>query len=437
MKKFAGLFFLLFFSLVVVAQDDVARAEKFFRFVTTGMGDSLYQCLNDKARASLSVEMLNGLMQQLEPIYGKYSSHASWQTQETMGTTIYYCDAQFDKGTLRFLTAFDSDGRANTLRFIPAESKTAVADALPNSITEQAITVVSGTYKLPGTLTLPKGKTNVPFVVLVHGSGPNDRDETIGPNKPFRDLAWDLAEKGVAVLRYDKRTKVYGQKWISSGEEANLEHETVDDAVAAVALAMKQKDVNPKRVYIIGHSMGAMLAPRIAERIKGLCGIIIMAGNARPLEDLIVEQMIYLNSQNKPTVVDSTNISMIERQAANVKRLGTQTYDEKIGLPLGLDRSYWADVNNYDQLGTAAKLTIPMLILQGVRDYQVRMTDFALWRRKLKGHRKVQFKSYSKLNHLFMEGIGLSTPAEYMTAKHIPGYVTDDIVKFINHEAIE
>ncbi|MDZ7606573.1 MAG: hypothetical protein U5K79_13515 [Cyclobacteriaceae bacterium] len=59
-------------------------------------------------------------------------------------------------------------------------------------------------------MTLPKGKNSFPIVLFVHGSGPNDRDETIGPNKPFRDIAYGLAEKGIASLRYDKRTFVYG-----------------------------------------------------------------------------------------------------------------------------------------------------------------------------------------------------------------------------------
>ncbi len=84
--------------------------------------------------------------------------------------------------------------------------------AVAGAYTEREVTVGSGEWALPGTLTMPAGPGRFPAVVLVHGSGPNDRDETFGPNKTFKDLALGLASRGVAVLRYDKRTKVYGAK---------------------------------------------------------------------------------------------------------------------------------------------------------------------------------------------------------------------------------
>ena len=242
MKKVIVILMLSLCAFGISAQTNVERAEKLFSYVVSGMGDSVYACMNEKARTMMTAEMLSGLMQQLQPIYGRYTHHEAWKTKDAMGTTVYYCDVIFDKGTLCFLTAFDSDGKANALRFMPSEPKPS-AEALPSSITERQLTVVSGNYKLPAILTLPKGQTDVPAVVLVHGSGPNDKDETIGPNRPFHDLAWALAQKGVAVLRYDKRTKVYGGKSVAEGESINLDNEVTDDAVAAVALLMKQSEV--------------------------------------------------------------------------------------------------------------------------------------------------------------------------------------------------
>ena len=141
---------------------------------------------------------------------------------------------------------------------------------------------------LPGLLTIPRNTTSFPIVILVHGSGPNDRDETIGPNKPLRDLAFGLASFGIASIRYDKRTLVYGEKIVSEGLKINLETEVLIDVTSAIRLAKSIDGV--RDIYIIGHSLGSMLSPKIASENNDVAGIVMMAGNARPLEDLIIEQ---------------------------------------------------------------------------------------------------------------------------------------------------
>lgn len=297
---------------------------------------------------------------------------------------------------------------------------------------EQPIEVVCGEFKLPGLLTLPLDAKNVPVVILVHGSGPNDRDETVGAYKPFRDIAWGLAERGIASIRYDKRTKVYGAKFAPEGK-ADYDTETVDDALAAIDLAQTIGAIDTARVYVLGHSLGAMLAPRIAERAEGRpAGIIMLAGNARPLEDLLVEQLEYVSSLGTP-LPPNMQPDAVQKQADNVKKIGTDAYDETIGLPLGVPQSYWAFSNAYHQVEVARRLALPMLILQGERDYQVTMEDFGIWQSALSKKPNVVLKSYPSLNHLFHEGQGKATPAEYMGGgKAMPGYVLDDIANWMN-----
>src|SRR4051794_36392117 len=147
-----------------------------------------------------------------------------------------------------------------------------------NHFTEEPVVVGSGEWALPGTLTLPTGTGPFPAVVLVHGSGPHDRDETIGPNKPFRDLAWGLATRGIAVLRYEKRTKEHGAKFVKENTYT-LRSEVIDDVRAAVALLRSHRSVDPKRIFVAGHSQGAVAAPRVAELEPGLGGVILLAGN--------------------------------------------------------------------------------------------------------------------------------------------------------------
>lgn len=268
----------------------------------------------------------------------------------------------------------------------------------------------------------------------MHGSGPQDRDETIGPNKPFKNIAEGLADLGIATLRYDKRTKAYGLNPILERENITLDIEVVDDVLAAIHLAAKTEQINPSRIYIAGHSLGAMAAPRIAERAPQLAGIIMLAGNARPLEDLIVEQIKYLSflsSDSNPEMIEK-----LKKEAENVKRLKAGTANIEAGFPFDAPTSYWESLNNYDQLKTIEKLELPILVLQGERDYQVTMEDYYLWKKILATKKNARCISYPALNHLFLEGQGKSTPSEYYTKGQIPEYVFDDIASFINADSI-
>src|SRR5205085_5456531 len=158
----------------------------------------------------------------------------------------------------------------------------------PESFTEKQVKVGKGEWELPATLTIPKGDGPFPALVLVHGSGPHDRDETIGPNKPFRDLAEGLASRGVAVLRYDKRSLV------SPLGIRTVNEEVVEDAKAAIELLSAEPRIDRRRIIVLGHSLGGTLAPRIAAEDPRTAGIVILAGAARPFEDLLVEQLRYL-----------------------------------------------------------------------------------------------------------------------------------------------
>lgn len=130
---------------------------------------------------------------------------------------------------------------------VPPEEKPLVVPFDSVHLEESPIEVTTGNYKLPGTLTRPKGKTHLPIVILVHGSGPQDRDGSIGPNKIYRDIAWGLAAKGIAVLRYDKRTYVYGKASVPEGKEITPDEEVVEDAVSACQLAASMPFIDKQK----------------------------------------------------------------------------------------------------------------------------------------------------------------------------------------------
>ena len=291
----------------------------------------------------------------------------------------------------------------------------------PDTFKERDATVGDGEWKLPGTLTVPAGAGPFPAVVLVHGSGPNDRDETVGGAKVFKDLAEGLASRGIVVLRYEKRTLQYRGR-IAGSANFTVQEETVEDAVKAIALLRSQAEVNGGRVFVIGHSLGAYVAPRVAEQDGKLAGLVLMAGNVRPVEDLLVEQVTYMGITGK-------QLDNAKAFQAKVKKL--EPGDEDSPALGGVPVAYWVDLKGYDPAAAAKKLGIPMLILQGERDCQVTMADFGMWKTAVGSAKGVVMMSYPALNHLFVAGEGKSLPAEYAKPGHVAQQVIDDIAKFV------
>lgn len=303
-----------------------------------------------------------------------------------------------------------------------------------SSFTEREVTIESGEWSLPGILAMPQGEGPFPAVVLVHGSGPNDRDETIGVNKPFRDLAWGLASNGIAVLRYDKRSFVYGRASVEDITTFTVQDEVIDDALAAVNLLQGTEGINPQSVFVIGHSLGAMLAPRIAQQAPDLAGIVLLAAPGRSLIDVSLEQFDYLGTLPENQVEEAQAVLEAYREELNAAAQIDESTDLN-AVFFGAPTSYWLDLQNYSQVQVAQGLSLPMLILQGARDYQVTMEDFAGWREALEDAPNVTFRSYPALNHLFLAGEGPSVPAEYNQPGHVPGEVINDLVNWIREHA--
>jgi uncharacterized protein len=340
---------------------------------------------------------------------------------------------EFEHATIDVQIAFDPDDRISGLALRPAASAvpyTAPSYVNPSSFEEKDQTVGTGEWELPGTLSMPIGAGPFPAVVLVAGSGPNDRDETLGPNRPFKDLAGGLASRGIAVLRFDKRTKVYGAK-LGAVTDFTVKQEVVDDVLAAVKVLRANPKVDRARVFVLGHSLGAMLIPRIGAADPSLAGLIVMAGPARSLEDAIVEQTRYIAMADGTISPDEqARIDEVVKLAAQVKALTPDAAKSATSIG-GAPASYWLDLRGYDPPSAAKALTQPLLVLQGERDYQVTMAELEKWKASLAGRRTVTFHTYPSLNHLFIAGTGKSVPAEYQTPGHVADPVVTDIAAWI------
>lgn len=416
------------------ASSSAEHAEAVVRQLASGDFAAIEAQYTDRMKAALPPGRLATTWSGVTAQVGSFQKVAGSREVTTGAYHIGIVTCAFARATLDVRVVFDEAGTIAGLTLQPAAQSDAAVTlpsyADPASFTESEITVGTGDWKLPGTLTVPKGDGPFPALVLIHGSGPNDRDETIGPNKPFADLAAGLASRGVAVLRFDKRSKVYGGRMAASGD-ITVKDEVIDDAVAAVAAARTNTRIDPKRVFVLGHSEGGMLIPRIAAADPSIAGLIVMAGPARPIEDAIVEQTEYLARADGVVTPDEQKaIDDMTRIRDEIRAL-TPADASAHKVVFHAPASYWLDLRGYDPPTAAKSVTQPMLILQGERDYQVTMTEFARWKAALGLKPTVRFKSYPALNHLMIAGEGRSLPAEYNTPGHVDRQVVDDIAAWI------
>lgn len=392
----------------------------------------------DKTMATALPEpKLRDTWQAVQKQVGTFNKRLQTRVSKIGGFDIALVTCQFDHARLDVKVVFNAESQVAGLFFLPsaaqADSTKPPTYARTNEFREKDFIVGAGEWRLPGTLTLPltKNSNPLPAIVLVHGSGPNDRDESVGAIKPFRDLAWGLATKGVAVLRYEKRTKEFAAKFIAEKPSITLREETIDDAINAVNQLQKTDRIDPHRIFVLGHSLGGTAAPRIGKAAPQIRGLVIMAGATRPLEDLIVEQTRYiLANDGDLSTEDQKKLQDLEATVAQIKKL-TPADASSSTILLGAPPAYWLDLREHDPVAEAKSLKQPLLILQGGRDYQVTPTQFDDWKKGLEGAPNVTFKLYPDLNHLFVAGKGKSTPQEYEQSGHVAAEVVADIADWV------
>lgn len=376
---------------------------------------------------------------------GAYRSRGAAEVRAIGGQSLVVTPVTFARAQWDFVYGCDGQDRITAAQLMPAGQLDAaieashreaearapvIATVQANGVRVEPLSVPSLFGPLRGALTLPAGNGSFPAVVLVGGSGPNDLDEAVGAAKPFRDIADGLAAAGIASLRYDKRQTDYGLK-MSANAHLTVDEEETDDALTAAHLLAKQAQVDPHRVFALGHSEGGMLAPRIGRREPQLAGIIMLAAPARKLLAILREQT---REQDERAGLPKANIDAREKALADEQSLLDKA-DPKhppAGEFGGAPQTWWFSLHEYDQVATTKSLSMPILILQGGSDFQVSPTlDFDAWKRALAGRSNVTFHLYPGLGHLFTPAGKTMTTADYAKPARVDPQVITDIANWI------
>jgi dienelactone hydrolase len=409
-----------------VPEEIEAKTRSLIAAAASGDFDLASRDFGDVMKEKLPPPKLGETWNALQQKVGKWRAVENVELKPEQGVWVSVATSQFERGRLLVKVVYDSRDQIVGLFFLPPPvAWSAPPYAKPNAFDETPVTV-GVAPPLPGVLTVPRGDGPFPAVVLVHGSGPQDEDETVGAVKVFKDLAWGLGSRGVAVLRYHKRSLVSAAGMLTQKEEV------LDGAHDALELVARSAQIDRHKVFLLGHSQGGHLAPRIAKDNPSLAGLILFAASSRPLQDVLIEQYTYLSSlepANTALAAQTEAARVLQRVVADP----ALRPDQDVALPAGgsLKGAYFLDARDYDPEAVAQGLSCRVLVLQGERDYQVTTKDFDRWKRALEHRGGVRLKIYPSLNHQFVTGTGAPSPLEYERGGHVDEGVVNDIAAWI------
>ena len=382
----------------------------------------------DKTMASkMGAENYEMIWQNLIETYDSLSFIDSTLITQSDSFIFTTTKVSFQKKAFKFKINFNQRGQICGFFISPLvqpHSPAAYVNTL--NFQEFKINVPGKITKQDGVLSLPKSTQKIPLVIIVGGSGPTDKDGTVQNNKPYKDLAWALASKGVAVYRYDKCTN-YGNKNL---KEITIKDEYLIDLKAIVKRFKNHPKIDATRIVLMGHSLGGHLIPYFAKHITGFAGYIGLAANFNGLLELLPMQLNYLDSLNgfKNKATTASIINQLKYTQANL----AQTNLNPDSIPFGLTQKYLYSLeqNGPKVHGVYLKFK-PILFIQGKRDYQVPYQETEYWINTLPKTSTSTIYLYPDLNHLLMQGKGTPSAAEYSQPSNIPEFVILDIMEWL------
>jgi hypothetical protein len=439
LASFSLLLISIMLSINVFAQKNealaVQKSVELIELFKTEQYEKAYSLGDDIMLRRISPDRLQGIWESLASVNGdlKEVGTTSYLFIDTVHITT--TKLKYKNGSVGLRLSFGLNWKLRGLFIVDAEPMYNIPEYV-NTFGFYEIKIPFGPVGFEGEaiLTVPIQQKKYPCIIIIGGSGPIDKDATIGPNRIYKDFSWGLANKGIATLRFDKRTKAYFGKIMKehkNGNYYNIEQEYLEDIKELVKKVSKKEAIDPNRIYLMGHSQGGGLMPLFLKQNKLVAGAIMAAGNYTTMPNLMQYQFDYLMPMQVKTKDDSALFDKLRMQAKNATKGNLPSTFSNDSLPAMYPFSYWNYMNKIDFVKLAKNNKKPVLIIQGERDYQVPISEYKLWKDALVGHNNYMFTSFAKLNHLFMEGEGKSTPDEYSIRGNVPEYVIEEIAKWI------
>lgn len=412
-------------------EDVVEKSKTYAEQMATGEFSYVTEEFSKSLKRQLTEEQLKAGWDTTVANIGDYIGIHDCTTSKEKDLTIVLVILEYENNGIQLRLVYNKESKIDGIwiNYYKIDKKTSKES---NDIFEEIeIKIGDGDYPLDGMLTLPTKVKNPPVVILVHGSGQSDMDETIGAsqNKPFRDIAHGLAEQGIATIRYNKRYFQYPEL---ATKDITINEEVLNDVSLAIQCAVESAAVDSSNVFILGHSLGGMLAPKIASDNTNVTGIISLAGSPRNLGDIIIDQNKDAINRLEGTS-DTDKEALIQQIEDEVQKLKNVTIEDDSEI-LGVHSSYWYSLNQIHTDEILNQLDIPMMFLQGSADFQVYADiDYVLWQTLLEDRENVTFHLYDELNHLFMTTNGKVDITEYDKAGTVDSKVIEDIALFIKN----
>ena len=424
MKKNLVICLVILFSLLTgMANDDVQTVfEEYLESFLNGDYERAILLQTAELTAVFNLQSMEQSAGLIISQYGKAESEYSTELIEQEGYYSFLRTMKTTKGYIRFTVTVNEDFEIAGFYAAPVPAPIKTIDYVQTeAIEEREVRFGIKDWELEGLLTLPVDHSEYPLVIIVGGSGPTDMNGTVGPNTPYKDIAQGLASKGVAVLRYNKRTAQYASKINEAMSEIKnmVEFEYVEDIFEALEYAAAIEEVTA--IFLAGHSLGGTIVPKIAAESERVDGLILLAPGVRRLAQISIDQNKYAKEHL------GISDEQIEQVIQFFSMILNHELDENYPIQAGLTAEYYYEMDNYSPIDDLSEFKKPVLVLQGEEDFQATMEgDFLPLKNRYNDDSHFTFISLDGINHLFMK---VEKGVFHWTDEYnIPGFVDKRVI---------